>query len=75
MIVRLTELVIDQTKINFTPFVMEIPDREIGWDGGYDHMEERLWDESFPEEVIQQLPENYNEFEFDYDFEYAITTN
>ena len=73
MIVRLTELVIDQTKINFTPFVMEIPDREIGWDGGYDYMEAKLEDESYPEEVIQQLPEECSDFEFDYDFEYAIT--
>ena len=73
MIIRLTELVIDQTPIKFTPFVMEIPDREIGWDGGRDYMENQLMDESFTEELIQQLPEEFSDFEFDYDFNYEIS--
>ena len=75
MIVRLTKLTIDETPIKFSPFAVEIPDMEIGWDGGYDHIERMIEGEEFPDEIIDQIPdpENLKSFEFDYDHEVTIT--
>ena len=75
MIVRLTELVINDTPIKFSPFPFEIPDLEVSWDGGYDHVERLIEGESFPDEIIEQIsdPENIKSFDFDYDFEVTIT--
>ena len=75
MIVRLTKLTIDETPIKFSPFAIEIPDMEIGWDGGHDHIERMIEGEEFPDEIIDQIPdpENLKSFEFDYDHEVTIT--
>ena len=75
MIVRLTKLTIDETPIKFSPFAVEIPDMEIGWDGGYDHIERMIEGDEFPDEIIDQIPdpENFKSFEFDYDHEVTIT--
>ena len=45
MIVRLTKLVINDIPIRFDPYVMEIPNVEILYDGGYYYLKERLSDE------------------------------
>ena len=75
MIIRLTKFIVNNKPLKFDPFVTEIPDREIGWDGGYDYMEnelvnlfnDELWDQGIdPEKDVQS-------FEFDYDHEYTIT--
>ena len=75
MIVRLTELIIDKTPINFSPFVLEIPDREVSWDGGHDHVAGMIEGGELPDEIIEQIPapKNIKSFEFDYDFEVTIT--
>ena len=73
MIIRLTELIFDEKPITFRPFLMELPAREVGWDGGRDHVEGLIEGECFPDEVINQIPNDYREFSFDYDFEYSIT--
>ena len=48
---------------------------EIGWDGGYDHIERMIEGDEFPDEIIDQIPdpENFKSFEFDYDHEVTIT--
>jgi len=71
MIVRITKLVLDNTPIRFDPFVMDIPDIEIGWDQGHDYME-NLIDDLFNEQMCDQGITEYKEFEFDYDFDYEI---
>jgi hypothetical protein len=71
MIVRITKLVLDNTPIKFSPFVMDIPDVEIGWDRGYDYME-NLIDDLFNEQMCDQGITEYKEFEFAYDFDYEI---
>ena len=73
MIIRLTQLSFDKNPIMFRPFVMELPAREVGWDGGHDHVERLIEGECFPDEVINQIPNDYKEFTFDYDFEYSVT--
>ena len=74
MIIRLTELVIDETYIKFSPFALEIPDNEWDWDYGREHMEGLIAEKDcFPDEVINQIPDHYEKFSFDYDLEYTIT--
>ena len=75
MIVRLTELVINETPIKFSPFALEIPDREVSWNGGHDYMEMMIESETLPDEIVDQIsdPENIKSLEFDYDFEVTIT--
>ena len=73
MIIRLTELTIDNKHLAFSPFVVEIPDMEVGWDHGRDYMESLIAEkDAFPDDVIDQIPDHYEEFTFDYDFEYTI---
>ena len=71
MIVRITKMVLDNTPLRFDPFVMDIPDMEIGWDRGYDYME-NLIDDLFNEQMCDQGITEYKVFEFDYDFDYEI---
>ena len=75
MIVRLTKMVVNNIPLKFSPFAVEIPDMEIGWDGGYYYMEnqiktlfnDELWDLDIDPETDVQT------FEFDYDHEVTIT--
>ena len=66
MIIKLTELVFDQTPIHFDPFEIEIPDMEITWDGGIDYLEEQIELEALPIEVLNQIPGEYEKLNYDY---------
>ena len=45
MIVRITGISIDDYPLTMKPFLTEIPNREIGWDQGHDHMEMYVCDQ------------------------------
>ena len=65
MIVRITGISIDDSLLTMKPFLTEIPDREIGWDLGHDHMEMYVCDE---DEFLDQFdPDNYEKFSFDFE--------
>ena len=72
MLIRLTELIFDEKKLSFDPFLMEIPDMERVWDNGYDYMEGLIDEDEFPDEIINQIPDHYEDFEFDYDTDYKV---
>ena len=75
MIVRITGISIDDSPLSFEPYLTEIPDMEIGWDGGHDHIERMIEGEEFPDEIIDQIPdpENFKSFEFEFDYDHEVT--
>ena len=66
MIVRVTGISIDDSPLTMKPFLTEIPDREIGWDRGHDHMESYVCDQ---DEFLDQFdPDGYEKFSFDFEY-------
>ena len=65
MIVRITGISIDDSLLTMKPFLTEIPDREIGWDLGHDHMEMYVCNQ---DDFLDQFdPNNYAKFSFDFE--------
>ena len=65
MIVRITGISIDDSPLTMKPFLTEIPDREIGWDLGHDHMEMYVCNQ---DDFLDQFdPNNYTKFSFDFE--------
>jgi len=73
MLILLTELTINKQNLTFNPFALEIPDDEWHWDYGREHMEGLIAEKDcFPDEVIDQIPDDVEDFTFDYDFQYHV---